>query len=240
MASEYLLKKAKEQSVEPERELTPKEKRKNWWAYNKRAVLIGLAVAALVGYAIWDAVCNATPEPDYQIAYVGEVGLPEDTASALESALAEKGRDLNADGQVLVQVKQYVMSSQVEDPQAVIGDWVRLNGDISICEFFCFLMDDPASFQERYGMLAYPDGTIPEEGAESSDALWYAWKDCPILWGMDLGSADLGGVDEEITVENQRLLSELYIGRGIFMEGWESENLDAYAALWEAMTEGAK
>lgn len=240
MASEYLLKKAKEQTPQPQRELTPKEKIKNWWAYHKKLVLIILVGVALMGYGLWDAQANRTPEPDYQMAYVGEVGLPEDTAAALEAALAEKGRDLNGDGQVLVEIGQYVFSAETETAQAILGTQARLTGDFSTCQFVCFFLEDPVSFQEKYGMLAYPDGTIPEEGMEASEDLWMAWKDCPALTGMDLGNADLGGVDQEIYVENQRLLEGLFIGRGVFMDGWKSENLDDYTALWEAMTEGAQ
>lgn len=240
MASEYLLKQAKAQSSQPERELTPKEKWKNWWDYHKHHVLIGLAVAALIGYAVWDSVANRMPEPDYQMAYVGEIGLPDDTVEALESGLAEKGRDLNGDGQVLVRIEQYVMSPQTESAQTLLGTQARLTGDFSTCRFVCFFLEDPASFQEKYEMLAYPDGRIPEEDAPPSEKLWYAWKDCPVLTDMDLGSANLGGVDQEILVENQQLLSQLFIGRGVFMDGWESENLGDYAALWEAMTAGAK
>lgn len=241
MASEYLLKQAKQQSAQPEeRERTPKEKWKNWWDYNKRFVLIGLALAALIGYAVWDSVVNALPEPDYQMAYVGEMGLPDDTVNALESALAEKGQDLNGDGEVLVQIEQYVLSSQMESAQTLLGTQARLTGDFSTFQFVCFFLEDPASFQEKYGMLAYPDGRIPEEDTAPSEELWLAWKDCPVLAGMDLGSVNLSGTEQEILVENQQLLSEISIGRGVFMDGWKSENLDAYAALWEAMTEGAK
>lgn len=239
MASEYLLKKAKEQNVEPKRELTPKEKRKNWWDYNKWFVMIGLAAIVFAGYTIWNSVFNAPPKPDYQIAYVGEAGIPEGTLGALESALAEKGQDLNGDGQVVVEIKKYEFSSQAEDPQTLMGNQARLIGDIFASEFFCYLMEDPASFQEQYGMLAYPDGRVPEEGMAPSDDLWLAWKDCPVLSEMDLGSTSLGGVDQEIAVENQRLLSELYIGRSVAMDGWEAGNMEGYAALWEAITEGA-
>lgn len=240
MASEYLLKKAKEQSFQPERELTPKEKRKNWWDYHKWSVLIGLAAAVLIGYSIWDIVFNAPPEPDYQMAYVGETSLPDDTVNALESALAEKGRDLNGDGQVLVEIGQYVISTQTDTPEALIGTQARMIGDFSSCEFICFLMDDPAPFQEKYGMLAYPDGTVPEEEAAPSEGLWLAWKDCPVLSELDLGSTNLGVMDQEIIVENQQLLSQLYIGRSAAMDRGNSENLYDYAAFWEAVTEGAK
>lgn len=240
MASEYFLKLAKEQTIQPERELTKKEKIKNWWDYHKKQVLIVLAVAALTGYVVWESFVNKPPEPDYQVAYVGEMSLPDDTVEALEDALAEKGRDLNGDGEVLVEIEQYAISAQTETPEAMLGTQARLMGDFSSCQFFCFLLEDPATFQKQYGMLTYPDGTIPEEDAAPSEVLWYGWEDCPVLAGMDLGSANLSGTEQEILVENQQLLSGLSVGRGVFMDSWKPENQDAYAALWETITEGAR
>ena len=45
MAGEYYRWLARNEKPEEKRELTPKEKRKNWWHYNKWYVLLGILAA---------------------------------------------------------------------------------------------------------------------------------------------------------------------------------------------------
>ena len=107
MASEYLKWKYRDVQRREKVELTPAEKRKNWWHYHKWHVVIAVV---LVGIGI-NLVCNALGigqiRPDYQIAYVGGNTLPDDTATAIEAAFAALGEDLNGDGKVVVQLNQY-------------------------------------------------------------------------------------------------------------------------------------
>ena len=105
MASEYLKKKYKDVKPDVKRELTPAEKRKNWWHYHKWHAATAVVLLSILGSIVWNALHQV--KPDYQIAYVGEYALPDDTAAALEAGFAALGEDLNGDGSVVVQLVQY-------------------------------------------------------------------------------------------------------------------------------------
>ena len=97
MASEYLKWLARDEKPEPKRELTPKEKRKNWWHYHKWYVAVCVLAVLFVAAMAWDIIANRSQEPDYQVAHVGSTYLPDETVMALQNALADLGEDLNGD-----------------------------------------------------------------------------------------------------------------------------------------------
>lgn len=235
MASEYLKKLAQDVKPEPKRELTPREKRINWWHYHKWHVVIVLVVIVALISMIRDIAYNKSNLPDYQVACVGTNGLPEDTAEALSAALAELGEDLNGDGQVLVQINQYLVDSE----EFGMAARVQLMADVSEGFSFVYLLEDPAAFQEQYGVLAYPDGTILEEGTEPSGDLWLSWSDCPVLTQLPLGSYTLSGVDQEVIGDSQALMSQLYIARRGVGESSKFDDLEGCIALWQKLTQGA-
>ncbi|MBQ7802006.1 MAG: hypothetical protein IJ375_06765 [Oscillospiraceae bacterium] len=241
MASEYLKKLAREQAPrEEKRELTPEEKRRNWWDYHKWYVAAAAAALVLLGLIVRDVFFNRDPEPDYQVAYVGSAYLPEDTGAALASALAELGEDLNGDGQVLVKVAEYpLFADEAAGYQTGMAAQVQLTVDLSNNESFFFLMEDPARVQEQLELLAYPDGTVPAAGEAPSEELWYAWTDCPVLTGLELGEYTEDTLDGTVTGDNQELLSELYIARRVFTAEDEAELLPGWEALWAKLLEGA-
>ncbi len=69
MASEYLKKKYQDVKPDEKRELTPEEKRKNWWHYHIWHVVTGAALLVILCSIAWNAL--STVEPDCQVAYVG-------------------------------------------------------------------------------------------------------------------------------------------------------------------------
>ena len=83
MASEYLKWKYRDVKPEPAVELTPRQKRANWWYYHKWYVFLGAGALALGVYLTARALGLGQTTPDYQAAYVGSAALPEDTAAAL-------------------------------------------------------------------------------------------------------------------------------------------------------------
>ena len=231
MASEYLKWLARDEKPEPKRELTPKEKRKNWWYYHKWHVVVCVLAVLFLAAMAWDIIANRSQEPDYQVAHVGSTYLPDDTVTALQNALADLGEDLNGDGQVLVRVNEYL----IDDEMTGYAGQVQLSVDISDYDSFIFLMEDPARFQEQFELLAYPDGTVPEEGAAVSENLWYSWTECPVLTALPLGGYTL---DSGAEGDNQKVLSELYIARRAYGDDHGFRYLDGNIALWEKMTEG--
>ena len=228
MASEYLLKKAREQApAEAPRELTPAEKRKNWWHYHKWWVVAGVVLVWIVGSMLWNVLGIGKVKPDYIFAYVGTRALDEDLAAGLEERLAEFGEDVNSDGKVRVELRQYVMAQSTDNETAYYYQYAadtQLLADVTKGESYFFLTNDPEGVQRAYQLFANADGTPPDErDYEVADKV-FAWADCPILTGLDV---------------DQTALSGLYLGRRCFY-GEAAEGHEAEDALWQRLIEGAK
>lgn len=228
MPSEYQKWLGRNEHPEEKRELTRKEKWKNWWYYHKWYVLAGCVTVFLLVAIGKDIIHNVRNEPDYQLAYVGESSLPAETVQALEQALEAMGQDVNGNGKVQVCINQYVLGSDYDYTAQV-----QLMTDY---ESAIFLLEDPAGFQEKFGLLACTDGTISEE---TNAPMWYAWTDCPVLMELELGDYVLEGVGEPVILQNQELLSGLYMGRRNFGEEADSDSLPGIA-LWEILSAGAR
>lgn len=111
MSREHLLLHTGEDTIhDPKTEkndLTPKEKRKNFWFYHKWHILIILVVLVFAVLLSKDFFTRVNP--DYEIGLLTQTSYPEDAVNQLQDALAKKGQDLNNDGQVIVRVNQYVI-----------------------------------------------------------------------------------------------------------------------------------
>lgn len=187
MASEYL--RWKHRDVQPEKplQLTPKQRRQNWWYYNKWYVLLGAAAVCIVGNLIWNAVTQV--HPDYQIAYVAAVPLSEEQEADWESRLAERGTDCNGDGEVVVQLNQYLTLRNGGDAMYNYASNVKLMADLDACESYFFLLDDPEGFQVSYDILE-PDWFPLENGLYLARRSFWENRipecldDCEILWNQ--------------------------------------------------------
>ena len=149
MASEYL--KWKYRDVKPGKavELTKQQRRQNWWHYHKWHVLIvGVLVLIAMDWA-WSALTQV--HPDYQIAYVGAAPLDQEDAAAWETRLSALGNDCNGDGNVVVQLNQYL--SAPEDAMYTAAANVKLLADLDGRESYFFLLEDPEQFQADYEIL---------------------------------------------------------------------------------------
>ena len=236
MASEYLKKKYKDVKPDVKRELTPAEKRKNWWDYHKWHVAVALCLMAILGSIVWNALHQV--RPDYQIAYVGEYALPDDTAAALEAGFAALGEDLNGDGSVVVRLVQYA-SSGGTDAQAIMAAEVRLMADLTEYESYFFLLEDPERFQLSYGSMRQLDSSAPVEAGTSGEGEYLAWAQCPVLAQMELGEYAYPLMGETVSGSSGELLSKLYIARRGFWGDKTVPYPEGCEALWEKITEGA-
>lgn len=236
MASEYLKKKYQDVKPDVKRELTPAEKRKNWWYYHKWHVVVAVGLVAILGNIVWNALNQV--KPDYQIAYVGTSALPDDTAAAIEAGFAALGEDLNGDGSVVVRLAQYA-SSDGADAQTVMAAEVRLMADLTECESYFFLLEDPEQFQQKYGSLRRLDGSLPTDGNDSAEGAYLAWDQCPVLAQMDLGEYSYALMGGTASGSSNELLSGLYIARRGFWTEEEAPYPEGCNALWEKITEGA-
>lgn len=230
MASEYLLKKAREEAKPEEvRILTKGEKRRNWWHYHKWHVVIAAVLAVCVGNLLWNALGIGEAKPDYSVAYVGSVPLSEETAEALRSGLAELSPDLNDDGEVTVELQQYVSvnTGDVDTLYYAQAAQVQLVADITDCRSYFFLLEDPAGFQQATSALCNLDGSLPPEGDLTPEGKYVIWGDCPALVGIELGDA-------------RETVSRLCFARRGFWTEKTVPNAAECDALWDALTEGAK
>ena len=64
MASEYLKWKYRDVKPEEKRELTPAEKRANWWHYHKWHVALGAVLLLAAGSILWHVLGVGQPHPD--------------------------------------------------------------------------------------------------------------------------------------------------------------------------------
>ena len=227
-----------------EKRYTRKEKWANWWDYNlKWVLLIGIA-AAFVAYTFIGQYFFVD-KPDYNIAVVAPYYLPDDTVTALQTALARYGEDRNGDGKVLVTLNVYTLDYSGEDPQTESAAYLTMAGTTKLATDVqgglssIFLLYDPAGFEDSTGTLRYLDGSLP--APDSDDDWWnmvYKWTDCPVLAGLDLGEyrADTthaqGG-------DSQQYLSDFYIGMRGAWNTATAENLAGGEELWQALTAGA-
>ena len=238
MASEYLKWKDRDVKREEPVELTPEERRKNWWHYHKWHIAIGVILVAAGVSILCHALGVGRTRPDYQVAYVGENALPDDTAAAVEAAFAAFGEDLNGDGRVTVQLNQYP-SAGGADAGAAASSEVTLMADLLERESYFFLLEDPAWFQVNYHALCRLDGSLPEEGDYSADGIYLAWNECPSLAEMELGDYSYQVLGESVTGSSFDLVSGLFLAR----RGFWTEDTCAYPAgcdaLWSKLTEGA-
>lgn len=236
MASEYLKWKYRDERREEQAELTPVEKRKNWWHYHKWYVVLGVVLVGIGVNLTARALGLGQVRPDYQVAYVGENPLPSDTAAAIENAFAAFGEDLNGDGQVTVRLNQYPTVGA--DPDLTAASQTTLMGDLLECESYFFLLEDPAWFQASYQVLCRLDGSLPENN-QSADETYLSWKDCPVLAGMELGGYSYQVLGETAAGSSNELASGLYLARRGFWTEKSVSDPEGCETLWNELTKGA-
>lgn len=227
-------------SREP-RQYTKKEKLANWFYYYKWWLLVTLILLYIVGSILWNKLGIGKAEPDYRLAYVSSAFLPEQCREALEKEFARLGEDINGDGRVIVEVRQYVMTETQADPENLAYRYaaeITLTADISDGESYFFLLEDPEAFQLTYQVLAHLDGSIPDDKDFTAKDKTLRWGDCPVLSDLDLGDFEEVSMNRTITGSYQERLSSLYFGRRFFEDGTSVKNKEAQERLWRILTEG--
>lgn len=223
---------------ENQKALTRAEKFKNWWHYRKWYVIVGIILLMIACSLIGNALGLFTRSPDLQIAYVGETALPQDTISALQQTFTALAGDYNRDGEVIVQINQYIRDGQntdVENAYYQYASEVTLIGDISGCESYFFLMDDPQDFQKEYQILAASDGSCPSAADYSTEGKVILWSDCPILSDTGMGSYTETIAGQEVSGSNQDLLHSLYLGRRCFYTDKTTAHPEECSGLWDML-----
>ena len=233
------------QTPEPPREYTKKEKAANWWHYHWMAVVVAVLVVVFGVWNIKDTVFQT--RPDVQVAYVGTSDLPTNTVTALQDALTPFCSDLNGDGKVVVQVDSYTVdfdaANENTDAYYQMAGVTRLSAELSSGgKTYIFLLEDPEGFEAQTGALLFLVVTVTED-PETPDADWremvYRWTDCPVLTGLDLGGYEGLTLMDDVTGTNQSVLAHLYVGRRGVGDEKQVPSYVGCAELWDTLTAGA-
>ncbi len=214
---------------------------KNWWYYYKWYVICGCIVLGILIYLIGSKLNLWEKVPDYQIAYVGKNALPEDTVAAIEAAFASVSEDYNKDGEVIVKLNQYATNADNTADDAMAYQYaseIALIGDISDCDSYFLLLEDPADFQKEYHILANADGSEPENADLSVEDKVVSIENTEI-YSLTRGTYSTVILGQEVIGNNADLLEGLYLGIRCFSTEDTSANADACYALWNNLKSGA-
>ncbi len=218
MASEYYKWLARDVKPEEERVLTKAEQRRNWWYYYKYHVIIG-AVLVCIGISLLCSYLGiGQTKPDYAIAYVGSEALSEEAVQALQARFAELGRDENGDGEIFVAVNQYVSYSTGDSDSLYYAQAAaaQLIADITDCDSYFFLLEDPEGFQREMHVLCSWDGSLPDDTDLGAEGKVKALSECP-------------GLDDVLPER------ELFLGRRGFWTDEMTDHAEGCEALWNSL-----
>ena len=201
-------------------ELSIGQRLRNWWHYHWHLVAIGAAALAVIVYM--GSGFAVAEQEDYSVAWVGRDYLSDETAAALEIALAAFGEDLNGDGKVLVRLHQTALDLREiarrgsTSGQQEYADMMALNSDLNCGQSVLFLLEDPQAFQAFCGALLYLDGSEPLPEADD-------WENMVLEWTQIFGFLPEG------------MEGPVYLGcRGCWKEE-QQEDWNASRQLWEKL-----
>ena len=204
-------------------DMTPQQRRANWWHYHWLHVLIAVLAVIVVLGIVWE---QATKERyDCSVALVTRYAATPAEIASIQAALERVCPDYNEDGEVHVAINAIQIdytSTDMDDAaiQVMTTNVDKLNADFYTRQSGIFLLDDPENFQTAHGALAWLDGSAPPE-----DTL--EWEDMTVPWKDWDGSA-------EVELDNCEADWLWFARRAAFGQADE----DAFAgagALWAAM-----
>lgn len=163
---------------------TTSDKAKNWWYYNKKKLLAAVLAAAFVVVFVCSIIFKV--KPDYTIAIMSEATLDQGIISMMQEQLKAYGRDLNGDGQVIVQIQNYAVAGQSEDTaydvQVQQAATVRFAADMTTGESMIWLHDEVG-----YYCMGEQD-TLFIPISQGEEPLMLKWNEVKALEDMDFSS----------------------------------------------------
>lgn len=221
---------------------TKVQKLSNWFYYNKLYVIVAIVLIIIAASIIMNKVHASTNKADYTFAYVGSTYLPDDTVNAFKQSIADFAEDVNNDGKVIIDFRQYISENSQNDndtAEYAAASSVNLLGDITDMESHFFILESPALFQYQYQILANSDGSLADETDYHTEDKVYLWSECPVLASLPLGDYTDSLFGEEYTGSSQELLSNLYFARrGYYSKA--PKYFDKYNELWDILTSASK
>ena len=176
---------------------TPKEKRQNWWFYNRVKLLVGAICVLLLGSIVYSIATKVSP--DYTIALMTSYTMPDAAVTQLEEYLTQYAEDRNGDGKTVVTVV-----------------------NASTGESILYIHNGPAfdSMKTNFGgYFLYNDGTpMPEDATDYENAM-VNWNDVKALAEFKLnGVGTEMASDEDIRTLFDDLRISLRTQRGTAFE----------------------
>lgn len=229
----YLLNDDEEPINRPGAEITLKTKKDKWdnfWFYHRTHVIVGVILALLAAYFIYDMATKTSP--DYNVAVLSSAYVSTDAGNLLAEEMEKYGEDLNGDGQVIVQVNIFQVAQgddmDTADPQMQMASVVKFQGDVQMGESYIYLIDDLnfLAYGAEAGLFKNLDGTVPVEGEEiDPEKMRLSMEDCKGLADTEIGQAfsayqfTLRDIRDDLVEENpdyyagqQRLFDALVSG----------------------------
>lgn len=204
--------------------MTRGEKFKNWLHYNWYWLVIGAVLLSIGASILWNALGIGRVKPDYVFAYIGHEAISDDEADAFREAVASLGRDVNGDGKVVVELKQYTQS-RTEDIEMMLyygyAADTQLIADITKGDSYFFLVEEPDEVQRSFQIFADADGNAPDEYDHSTEDKVFLLKTCSRLSSL---------------LTDDSAIQKLWIGRRYYLN--EKGGHEADAELWKLITEG--
>lgn len=162
--------------------LTPKQRRDNWWRYHWLHVLCGVLAAIALCGVLWERAARETY--DCSVALVTRYAAAPGEIASLQAALEAVCPDVDGDGEVHVAVNAIQIdytSTRMDDAaiRVMTANVDKLNADFYTRQSGIFLLDDPENFQANHGALAYLDGSTPPEGAVDWENMTVPWSGWP-------------------------------------------------------------
>ena len=165
--------------------------------------------------------------------------------------------DFNGDGRVVVRLHQYTDRTDVPAEDQLYyqtASDIELIGDISDCESYFFLTDDPQKLQRDYQIFAGPDGNPPSDSdysvsgkvvlcsesialCEALDVICPASDEELSTSGFpDSGVSDSdGGTGQTEGKELRDYFEALWLGRRCFYSEKRCRHSQECAQLWEEL-----
>lgn len=183
--------------------VTAKDKRKNWWYYNKRILAAVILVSALVIYFAYSILSKV--EPDYTIGLLTSYSMPDNGLKELERCITPYADDRNGDGQVVVDVVNYAYSgSSTADPTAQQAAMIRFLADATNNTEIIYLHDSEAFSaleSEFVGFFQYTDGTAMPDDAEDYENAMMDWDEVAAFAKFEPQAEEDDMYDEEVLDE---------------------------------------
>ena len=133
-----------------------REKWKTWWWYHKIHVLIAAAAVGVILYSVLPGLLSA--KPDYSLAVITTVRLPDETYAALRERIQEAADDRNGDGETLVELNWFLpdLSGKTEGVNNY-GEAARLDADLVGKVSTLFLIEDTEGFRKNVAVPVAPE-----------------------------------------------------------------------------------